>query len=344
MTAVIPGAKLPTFRRRWRGYDRTEVDQFLSEVIADRQRLQESLAQVDTLIANSHQDRASTTTAEAKRLAEEIRTQAEQRARRLVQEAADQAEVLYHELLQGSQRDLERVTMLRREVANCLQVSVGALTPAHERASSETEAGVEASPAGPAIETPATAVGETEPGRPAWPHRRRATATLVCIFVSGLLGTFLTHQSGARQGPPAEADQPRALEAFALPPAPEPTVPRQMSRPGAEETSAAAVVSAPETDGLLLTLTARRLCWITTLVDGEGRLERLMPPDETIVLHAQEEAFLRVGDAAALSMLINNQPAKPLGTDGQVVNLRITRTNYPSYLIEAPTGSSTAGG
>ena len=169
-------------------------------------------------------------------------------------------------------------------------------------------------------------------------------ASLVFVFVSGLLVIFLTHQSGARQMPPAEADQRTALELLELPSAPEPTVPPETSRTGVQETSAASVLSAPETEGLILTLTARKLCWITALVDGGRRMERLMPPDETIVLHAQDEAFLTVGDAAAISMLINNQPAKPLGTDGQVVNLRITRTNYPSYLIEAPTGSSTRGG
>ena len=344
MNSVMPGVKFPTFRRRWRGYDRTEVDQFLSQTIADRQRLQESLSRVDALIANSHQDRASTIIAEAKRQAEEIRTQAEQRSRRLVQEAADQAEVLYYERLQASRRDLDRVTMLRREVTNCLQASVGALNHARELVSTETETGAEASPAAPEIEAPAVAAGETEPVRPVWSHRRRLYASLVFVFVSGLLVILLTHQSGARQMPPAEADQRTALELLERPSAPEPTVPLETSRTGVEETSAASVLSAPETDGLILTLTARRSCWITALVDGGRRMERLMPQDETIVLHAQDEAFLTVGDAAALSMLINNQPAKPLGTDGQVVSLRITRTNYPTYLIEAPTGSSTTGG
>ena len=141
MNSVIPGAKFPTFRRRWRGYDRTEVDQFLSQTITDRQRLQESLARVDSLIANSRQDRASTIIAEAKRHAEEIRTQAEQRSRRLVQEAADQAEVLYYERLQASRRDLDRVTLLRRDVANCLQGSVAALNGARELVSTDRNAG-----------------------------------------------------------------------------------------------------------------------------------------------------------------------------------------------------------
>ena len=94
MNSVTPGADVPTFRRRWRGYDRTEVDECLSQMIADRRRPQESLARVDALMANSPQERASAIVAEAKHQAEEIYAQAEQRSRRLMQETADQAEVL----------------------------------------------------------------------------------------------------------------------------------------------------------------------------------------------------------------------------------------------------------
>jgi Domain of unknown function (DUF4115) len=86
-------------------------------------------------------------------------------------------------------------------------------------------------------------------------------------------------------------------------------------------------------DGLLLTLIARGPCWIRTTVDGEPPRERLLRPNDTIWLRAKEEAVLRVGDAAALSLLINNQPAKPLGAAGQVITTRITRVNYPNFLF-----------
>src|SRR3990172_1632492 len=36
-----------TFHLRWRGYDRAEVDEFLRQTAADRQRLQEGLAQLE---------------------------------------------------------------------------------------------------------------------------------------------------------------------------------------------------------------------------------------------------------------------------------------------------------
>jgi hypothetical protein len=80
------------------------------------------------------------------------------------------------------------------------------------------------------------------------------------------------------------------------------------------------------------TVTARRACWIGTTLDGGQRLERMLAPNETIMLRATSEAVLRVGDASALSVLINNQPTKPLGATGQVVTHRITKANYRNLL------------
>ena len=68
-------------------------------------------------------------------------------------------------------------------------------------------------------------------------------------------------------------------------------------------------------------------------IDGGQRLERLLKPDETVILHAHDEVVLRVGDAGALSVLVNNQPMRPLGAAGQVVTRRISRENYLSMLV-----------
>ena len=43
----------PAFRTSWRGYDRAEVDAFLRRTAADRQRLQEDLAQLEAFMATS---------------------------------------------------------------------------------------------------------------------------------------------------------------------------------------------------------------------------------------------------------------------------------------------------
>ena len=94
---------------------------------------------------------------------------------------------------------------------------------------------------------------------------------------------------------------------------------------------ASAIPAAPATGGLMITLKAERACWISAVVDDGERLERLMTANETIVLHTQEEARVRVGNAAALSMLINNQQTRQLGADGQVVDIRVNLDNYRDY-------------
>src|SRR5262245_59805514 len=72
------------FRISWRGYDRTEVDEFLRQTAADRQRLQEDLAQLEAIMTTSGDER----------------------------------------------REMERLAAVRREVASCLETSIGALRTA----------------------------------------------------------------------------------------------------------------------------------------------------------------------------------------------------------------------
>ncbi len=94
------------------------------------------------------------------------------------------------------------------------------------------------------------------------------------------------------------------------------------------------VPSAPADTGqsLVLTLRTHRACWLSVRVDSGEPVERLLAPDETVVLQVEEEAILRIGDAAALSLLINDQPNGSLGADGQVVELRITQSNFRTFL------------
>jgi hypothetical protein len=110
-------------------------------------------------------------------------------------------------------------------------------------------------------------------------------------------------------------------------------IPRALDSPRAEPGPPAADGGAAQQSGLVLTLTARRSCWIATVIDGGQRLERLLAQNETIILRAEDEVMLRAGDAGALSVLINNQLTKPLGAAGQVVTTRITRANVGDFLV-----------
>jgi len=103
---------------------------------------------------------------------------------------------------------------------------------------------------------------------------------------------------------------------------------------GGDATSKAAAQASgtPTPQTLMLTISAVKPCWIRTVVDGGQQMERVLQANDTVMLHATNEVLLRVGDASALSLLINNRPIKPLGRRGEVVTQLITRTNYASLL------------
>ena len=230
-----PRVSSPQFRLRWRGYDRAEVDEFLRRTAADRQRLHEDLAQIDTIIAGRRGSRTS-------------------------------------------------------EPARVVAVEANAGRPV-----------LEAEPAPKPVR--ATSIG------------RRYLAMSVISVVALPLFIFASLYV-TRGGNPTAADVAGSQDA---------------STSGMTHGSVA-LPGAAAVDGLLITLTARRPCWVRTAVDGNEPVERLLQQNDTMLVRAKDEAVLRVGDAAALSVLINSQPAKPLGAPGQVVTTRITRTNYPSFL------------
>jgi hypothetical protein len=83
---------------------------------------------------------------------------------------------------------------------------------------------------------------------------------------------------------------------------------------------------------LTVTFVANRDCWISIATDEGAANERLLRQDERVVIEADDVVAFKAGNAAALSILINDQPAAPLGVEGQVVTRRITRNNYRTFL------------
>lgn len=265
------------FRVRWRGYDRVEVDEFLRQTAADRQRLEENLAQLEAFMVGPGDRR----------------------------------------------REFERLAQLRVEIASCLETSLGALRTATQLLSREQGApplqGHVAGPVDAPLPKPRPTVVRFQWRRPAWITRRRGRTFAVAVLLLAVVPATFYYRSSATEmtmPPPAPAKPPVAITPEALDPSP------------------AFTVITTKDEGLVLTLTARRECWIRTRIDGGQPLERMLKSDETIMLRANEEASLRVGDASALSVLINNRVAKPLGAPGEVVTARITRANYPSLLVE----------
>ena len=236
--------------------------------------------------------------------------------------------------LEATRRKLERLTKLHRDVASgLLEVSEAARRDAERLLSADagtTESG------GSADETP-PAASEEEPAR-VW-----SNPFLYGSFAFGLLCGFLLalvfrtpevsqidEMAAVDQSSPETAfttDQPEVAE-------PTPSI-DSVGAPSPAETAqppVAPTAGAETPTGLVLTLRTHRACWLSVRVDDGDPVERLLPPNETVVLQVEDEAALRIGDAAALSLLINDQPTRLLGSDGQVVELRITPSNFRTFL------------
>ncbi len=132
------------FRTTFRGFDPNEVTALLDQVADDYEhalrnvdKLQQDVTRLDGLV-NEHRDaerNLRNTLLTAQRLADEIRTGAEQDARRIVQEAEGRAELLLQKTqarLEDIQHETDGLKMKRREVENSLESIIASLRNAME--------------------------------------------------------------------------------------------------------------------------------------------------------------------------------------------------------------------
>jgi hypothetical protein len=104
------------------------------------------------------------------------------------------------------------------------------------------------------------------------------------------------------------------------------------STPGAndgEATLPIAMAVAPSAP-LRLEMQITGPCWIAAETDGDRVVYRLMVEGESVVLEAQHEITLRVGDAGAVAFWINGTAGRSLGRDGEVADLHVTPDNIDS--------------
>jgi hypothetical protein len=96
---------------------------------------------------------------------------------------------------------------------------------------------------------------------------------------------------------------------------PAPVAPAATTTP----TLAAPTEKAASSSALTLVVEARRSSWMRTTVDGQSDGGRMLAQGETVKLNARQSVSLRVGDAGAVFVSVNNGQAAALGSDGQVV-------------------------
>jgi len=149
------------------------------------------------------------------------------------------------------------------------------------------------------------------------PTGRRARVVVGLFGVAGiavLVGTIwwlrsdkvpATSEAAVRTAPRASA--PSTPPAVSTTPSSTPAAPP------------AALANTSTPSALSLLVEARRSSWLRTTVDGESDSGRMLAQGETVRLNAKQSVSLRVGDAGAVFVSVNNGKAAPLGSDGQVV-------------------------
>ena len=90
----------------------------------------------------------------------------------------------------------------------------------------------------------------------------------------------------------------------------------------------------PSAAELTMEMSATRDCWVQAAADGDTVISRILRAGEQEVVVAQGAIELRVGDAAAFEFTINQRPGRVLGAAGEVVDVRVTPSNYLSFVAE----------
>ena len=75
-------------------------------------------------------------------------------------------------------------------------------------------------------------------------------------------------------------------------------------------------------------------CWVQAAADGDRVISRLLRAGERETIVAEGAIELRIGDAAACAFTINQRPGRALGGSGEVVDVRVTPSNYLRFVAE----------
>jgi cytoskeletal protein RodZ len=162
--------------------------------------------------------------------------------------------------------------------------------------------------AGPApAQPPAATVASTPPAVVPQPPPAQPAETLVpaADAPAGAAGPV------ASQAPPASA------------------APTPVSAPGAAAADAAPAASAAP---LVVVLSFSEPCWLSVSVDGTRAPSRTATAGERLEFAVQRSITMTVGNAGAVSVLLNGKAGRPLGAAGQVVTTTVAASSYESLL------------
>jgi cytoskeletal protein RodZ len=119
-------------------------------------------------------------------------------------------------------------------------------------------------------------------------------------------------------------------------PPPPPQTPPAVAEPAPTPTAAAQPEPAPPvqtTQTITLDIEVRETTWIKVTSDGNAVIPgAILEAGTTRKFTAENSISISVGNAAGLSLKINDMPLKPLGKSGQVRSLTITPANMKDFI------------
>ncbi len=83
-------------------------------------------------------------------------------------------------------------------------------------------------------------------------------------------------------------------------------------------------------DGLVLQLAATEPVWVSVEADGKTALQRVLRPNDVTTLKANDHFDLTTGNAQGLILTLNGETLKPLGRQGEVKKVHLTRVDVKS--------------
>lgn len=83
-------------------------------------------------------------------------------------------------------------------------------------------------------------------------------------------------------------------------------------------------------DGLVLQVAATQPVWVSVDADGKTALQRVLRPNDVTTLKAKEYFDVTAGNAQGLILTLNGDTLKPLGREGEVKKIHLTRADVKS--------------
>jgi cytoskeleton protein RodZ len=183
------------------------------------------------------------------------------------------------------------------------------------------------------LDLPASATPPVKNDRRLYPIALGVLAIAIAIFYLVTREPARTVETPPPPTPTAPAAQPS--------PAPDPavtTTPQQPATtppPPTEPEPApptAANVQAATTQALTLDIEAREKTWIKIASDGNTVGTEILEPGMTRKFTAENSLYISIGNAAGLTLKVNDMPLKPLGKSGQVRSVTITPANLKDFI------------